>query len=163
MVKHSPPRESTDDKTRQNWIDKAIQDARDRGVFDNLDGEGRPIDWADESLIDEEWLMAFRIMREHGFAPQWIELRKEIDLELGKARSTVKRAWRWRNERLAGASETQRRHIEAEWRRARTEFAEKVSELNAKTADFNLIVPLVQLQKFQIDFDTELERLGIDS
>jgi hypothetical protein len=77
---------------RMSWIDRAIREAQERGLFDGLEGEGKPIDWEDESLIDDEWLMAFRIMREHGFAPEWIEMHKEISQQLAGARDAVLRA-----------------------------------------------------------------------
>lgn len=147
----------------QSWLERTIQEAQERGLFDNLEGAGRPINWEDESLIDEDWLMAFRIMREHGFAPQWIELNKELGMELKQAREILSRAWHWRQERLPGAREAQRRYIDGEWRRARAAFSETVAELNAKIADFNLIVPIPHLQKFKVELDQELAALGIDA
>jgi DnaJ family protein C protein 28 len=150
-------------KSWQSWIDRAIEEAQEKGLFDNLAGAGRPINWDDESLVEEEWLMAFRIMREHGFAPEWIELHKEIGAELKKAREAVLRAWQWRQARSPGAHEQQRLYIDAEWRRARQEFAEVIVELNVKIADFNLMVPVAQLQKFKFDLAEELAALGIDA
>jgi hypothetical protein len=133
------------------------------GHFDNLEGTGRPINWEDESLVDEEWAMAFRLLREQGFAPAWIELHKEISKELEQARQAVLRSWRWRQERLArGPRENERRYTEAEWRRARAAFAETVAELNAKISDFNLQAPVVRLQKFKLDLGRELVALGIE-
>jgi DnaJ family protein C protein 28 len=147
----------------RSWIDRAIEEAQERGLFDNLAGAGRPINWDDASLVDEEWLMAFRIMREHGFAPEWIELHKEIGEDLRKAREAVLHTWQWRQERLPGAREQQRRYIDAEWQRARQAFAEVIIELNVKITDFNLIVPVTQLQKFKLDLAEELAALGIDA
>jgi DnaJ family protein C protein 28 len=152
-----------DQSERLSWIDKVIQQAQKEGLFDNLEGAGRPINWEDESLVNEEWLMAFRLMREHGFAPEWIELHKEIGQELTRAREAVLRAWHWRQERLANARGEQRRYIDAEWRRARTAFVEAVGGLNARITDFNLIVPITRLQKFKLDVDQELASLGIDA
>ena len=146
---------------RSGWIEKVIQDARDRGLFDNLEGEGRPINWADESLVGDEWITAFRLMREHGFAPEWIELQKVIRLELEKARKAVSTAWLWRKDRLDQADEPQRRYIESEWRRARAQFSETASELNTQISDYYLIVPLIHLQKPMIDVEQELAGLGI--
>lgn len=103
--------------------------------------------------------MAFRLMREHGFAPEWIELHKEIEAGLEKARAAVRRAWTWRNARLAGAREAERRYVEAEWKRARAVFAEAVAELNAKIAEFNLVVPILRMQKFKLDVAEELATL----
>lgn len=151
-----------DRSDRRNWIERAIREAQERGLFDDLDGAGRPINWQDESLVDEEWRMAFRIMREHGFAPEWIELHKEIGEELKQAREALLRAWRWRQEQLPDAREQQRHYIDAEWQRARNTFAETIAELNSKIDDFNLIVPITRLQKFKLDQDEELVNLGVD-
>lgn len=146
----------------QSWLDRIIQKAQEEGLFDDLEGKGRPINWEDESLVDEAWVMAFRLMRQHGFAPDWIELHKEIRAGLTQARQAVQRAWAWRAERLSGTSEEERRYIEAEWVRARAAFAEALDELNEKIAAFNLIVPLPTLQKFKLDVRQELHALGID-
>jgi DnaJ family protein C protein 28 len=144
-----------------SWIDRAIRKAQEEGQFDNLRGAGRPINWADESLVDDAWLMAFRVMREQGFAPEWIELNKEIREELEKGRMAIAQTWRWRQERLADARPSERRYIEVEWRRARGAFAETLAELNAKIANFNLMVPIPHLQRFKLDLAEELAALGI--
>lgn len=149
--------------SRRNWLEKAIQEAQERGLFENLEGAGRPINWEDESLVDKEWLMAFRIMREQGLAPEWVELHKELGEELNKAREAVLRAWRWRQERIEGARGEQRRYVDGEWRRAREAFAQTIAELNAKIANFNLIVPIPSLQKFKLDLAEELTALGINA
>jgi hypothetical protein len=145
----------------QSWIDRTIQEAQEKGLFDGLQGKGRPINWEDESLIDGDWLLAFRIMREHGFAPEWIELHKEIGQELGKAQEAVLRAWHWRQERLSRADAAERQFVEAEWRRACRAFAEAIAELNGKISDFNLKVPVAQLQKLKLNVTEELAALGI--
>jgi DnaJ family protein C protein 28 len=142
---------------RRRWIERAIQDAMQAGRFDNLPGAGKPINWEDEALVDQEWLMAFRVMREQGFAPAWVELHKEIVAEIEAARQALLRSWLWRQERLAGSPrESQRRYVEAEWQRACSAFAETVAELNAKISDFNLQVPVARLQKFKLDVTQEV-------
>ena len=152
-----------DQGARHTWIERILSEAQEQGLFDNLEGAGRPINWADESLVQDEWLVSFRIMREHGCAPEWIELHKEIGEELKKAREVVKRAWRWRRDRLSAARDGQRRYVGEEWRRAHSAFAENIAELNAKIADFNLTVPIASLQKFKLDVAEEVASLGIDT
>jgi hypothetical protein len=75
---------------------------------------------------------------------------------------SVLRAWQWRAERLVGVRESERRYIEREWQRARNAFVETVAELNVKIAEFNLIVPIVNLQKLKLSVADELAALGID-
>ncbi len=148
---------------RRHWIEKTIQEAMDAGLFDDLEGAGQPINWEDESLVDDEWVMTFRIMREGGFGPAWIELHKEIGAELERARQAVLGSWRWRQERLGeSVRESERRYVEAEWRRARTAFAEALAELNNKIADFNLMAPVARLHKFKLNVAQELAGMGIE-
>ncbi len=144
-------------RNRRIWIERAIQDAIEAGHFDDLPGAGKPINWEDESLVDDEWAMAFRVMREQGFAPAWVELHKEIVAEIETARQALLRSWLWRQEQLADKPrESQRRYVEAEWQRARSAFEHTVAELNAKISAFNLQVPIARLQKFKLDAVQEL-------
>jgi DnaJ family protein C protein 28 len=150
-------------RDRQSWLDKVILEAQEQGLFDNLKGMGQPIDWEDESLVDETWVTAFRIMRQQGFAPEWIELHKEIGVELDKARQALRETWRWRHARLAGADQAERRYLDGEWQRACTAFEEVIAALNEKIADFNLKVPVAALQKFKLDVAQELAAVEADA
>ncbi|HET9015468.1 MAG TPA: DUF1992 domain-containing protein, partial [Thermomicrobiaceae bacterium] len=61
------------------WWDRLIEDriqsAEERGLFDNLKSQGKPLRLDDGS--GEEWL-ANHLLREAGALPDWLELRKEI-------------------------------------------------------------------------------------
>ncbi len=55
-----------------------IREAIDRGEFDNLEGKGKPIVFEDETWIPEDLRPAYRILRNAGYVPQELELRKEV-------------------------------------------------------------------------------------
>jgi hypothetical protein len=67
-------------QTRDNWVDEAIREARKRGEFDKLTGEGKPLDLT-ANPHGADWEMAHRILKNAGFAPEWIELDKAIRAE----------------------------------------------------------------------------------
>ena len=62
--------------------ERKIEEALARGEFDALPGTGRPLDLADDSLVPEDLRVAFRILKNAGFAPAEVEARRTIaDLE----------------------------------------------------------------------------------
>lgn len=81
----SPFRHEGDQKTRvEDWgshVDQMIRDAQAHGDFDNLPGAGKPIRWDDEGPYGAEWATAFRMAKNAGAAPLWVELEKEIGTE----------------------------------------------------------------------------------
>jgi len=79
--------------------EQKITEAIARGELANLPGEGRPLDLGDDALIPEELRVAWRILKNAGFAPPEVEVLREIgDLERfietlseGEARSVAAR------------------------------------------------------------------------
>jgi hypothetical protein len=55
-----------------------IQQARERGEFDNLPGSGRPLILEDEALVPEELRAGFRLLKNAGFLPPQLQLTREI-------------------------------------------------------------------------------------
>ena len=68
--------------------EQRIADAIKRGELDNLPGAGRPLDLREDPLVSAEQRMASRVMKNAGFVPAEIGLRREIAAlraELGRA------------------------------------------------------------------------------
>ncbi len=55
-----------------------IQEAIERGELRNLPGEGKPLQLDDDSAIPEELRAAYRILKNAGFLPPELQLRKEV-------------------------------------------------------------------------------------
>jgi hypothetical protein len=89
--------------------EQKIREAIERGEFDNLPGQGRPLDLSDDRLVPEELRMAYRLLKSAGFVPLELEAHKEIrDLEqlirglgLGAERSKALRKLQLLSARLA--------------------------------------------------------------
>ena len=59
-------------------VEQRIAAARDAGEFDNLPGQGRPLDLDDAPLVPEDVRVAYRILRNAGFVPPEVDARREI-------------------------------------------------------------------------------------
>jgi hypothetical protein len=66
--------------TYENWLEQSIREAQLRGEFDNLQGQGKPQDFTSEPHAGD-WDSGFRILKNNGLAPAWIEADKEIRAE----------------------------------------------------------------------------------
>jgi len=59
-------------------VEARIERAIERGELDNLPGHGRPLALDDDSCVAPELRLAYRILKNAGFVPEEIELRREI-------------------------------------------------------------------------------------
>jgi len=62
-----------------DFVGEMIAQAQARGEFDNLEGAGQPLKLEENPYAPPELHMAYKILKDAGFAPYWIELGKEID------------------------------------------------------------------------------------
>jgi hypothetical protein len=158
----------------ESWIDEQIRRAQDEGQFDDLAGKGRPLDLTANPLAGDRE-MAFKILKDAGYAPEWIELDKAIRARLERARRALFRAWEWYQD-SGGASDntpappapfrpqpdrspaTEGQHLVA-WRAAVDAFQREVAAINAQIAALNLKVPSPRFQRFKVDAEREVRSL----
>ena len=69
-------------------VEQQIKGAMARGEFDNLPCKGKPIDLADYFKIPAHLRMAFKILKDAGYVPAELQLKKEIEGLKEKRRST---------------------------------------------------------------------------
>jgi len=58
--------------------EKRIQEAMQKGQFDNLPGKGKPLVFEDDSMVPEDLRMAYKILKNAGFIPPELQTEKEI-------------------------------------------------------------------------------------
>lgn len=59
-------------------VEERIRKAQKKGVFDNLQGAGRPLNLTDDRHIAEDLRLAYKILKNADCVPPEIELKKEI-------------------------------------------------------------------------------------
>jgi hypothetical protein len=67
-------------------VERRLEEAVSRGELANLPGEGRPLELDDDPLIPEDLRIAYRILKNAGFAPTEIEAKALRKLDLLGAR-----------------------------------------------------------------------------
>jgi DnaJ-like protein len=107
--------------------ERKIREAMEEGAFDDLSGTGEPLDLSEDPFEDPSLRMAHRLLRNNGFAPEWIMESREIDAEARLLRS-----------RPAMSPE---------------EFRRRVEVLNKRILAFNLKAPAVGLQKLPLKLE----------
>jgi hypothetical protein len=133
-------------------VDRMIRESIERGEFENLEGTGQPIDLTENPFEPPELRTVHRLLRNAGFAPAWIEERKDIDASLQKAEETLRRAcklyWRPNNQN------------HPDWQRAQREFRESVDALNQRIRIYNLKAPATTFHRNIIDAERVLGDLA---
>ncbi|MBW8012152.1 MAG: DUF1992 domain-containing protein [Chloroflexi bacterium] len=144
-------------QNKRRGIEEIIQQAIEAGEFDDLPGKGKPLDLDENPFIDPEWRLAYNMLKQNNFAPEWVEARQEIEEPLAAARAALARSWTWRWDVL---NETQPEAlVQAEWEKAISRFSKTVDELNQKIADYNLQIPSQNFSRMRVYLEIELERL----
>lgn len=129
--------------------EKIIQKAMEDGVFDDLEGKGRSLDLQQlDPNTPREWQMAFTILKNAGFSPGWIELDKEIRIELDEARQDLRTALKASNQ-------------ESEWKdRAIQRFKMRMNQLNEFLKELNLLVPGANFQRMPLNAEEEIVQIA---
>jgi DnaJ homolog subfamily C member 28 len=133
----------------ESLTEKKLREAIENGEFDDLPGKGEPIDLKENPFEDPDLRAVHRLLRNAGFAPAWIEERKDIDGELSVAQKTLSRSWELFGEGGKASS--------LEWERSVKEFRAKAAELNQRVRIYNLKAPAVVFHRRQIDADKIVE------
>jgi hypothetical protein len=148
--------------------ERRIAEAQEQGEFDDLPGQGEPLDLTENPFADPEWRVAYKILQDSGFTLDWIELDKEIRAELKACRERLLRSKHWYEQSMAQLGyqescwvEGERIRVQYTWKQALETFADQVAQINKKIELLNLKVPLVSLQRPKIFADEEKRKLGI--
>ncbi len=157
-------------KKWETAVDEAIRVGQERGEFDNLPGQGKPLNLPDNPYAGG-LEVAYGVLKNANIAPYWIEIDKEIradqaglqdfcertsqrvasllaaeadSRESGKLSERKQRSWwpfRW-HVSPAEVSPTSNLQLALSVRaRARTLYLERAAKLEEKTAHYNASLP----------------------
>ena len=129
-------------------VSKQIQEAMERGDFNNLPGKGKPQQRDDNPYIPPAVRTVNQMLKDNGFAPRWIEIDKEIRAETENAENLIENI-KGRRQRLEVQLRAQplkrdtiRSVFELERTRALEVYTIRLQQLNQKIQRWNLMMPL---------------------
>lgn len=138
--------------------ERKIREAWKAGHFDDLPGRGRPLDLRENPFVKPEWRLAHRIIANAGFTPDWIELNKTIRAEAAQCRKLLEDQLLWANKALSSPDDRQEIDVELDdvYHWTIDSYTQRATRLNEKIEIFNLMVPLMRLQKHKVLIGEEL-------
>jgi len=141
----------------EDLVEEKIRKAMERGEFSNLEGKGKPLNLEERPFEDPAMRIPFKILKDAGFAPYWIELSKEIDAEIEGSRMLFEKfleGLAWRKARKGYIEITP----ELEHRREEVieTCCQKIENANKKIDLYNCIVPIYWMQRKKVDIKQEL-------
>jgi len=149
-----------------SWLEiianRKIEEAMEAGAFEDLEGQGQPLDLEYDPRTPAELRALHRLLKQSGFLPDWIALEKEVRQGLA--------AWRGECGAFAAQWEQLRDRAQREGDhgamvdRRRDAFlfraVEQLRLLDRTIERFNLIVPVLRRQRARIAVGEEAERLA---
>jgi hypothetical protein len=118
-------------------IDQLIREGRERGLFDNLPGTGKPLPLGDENPFAGEWALAFKILKQSGETLPWIALGHEVEAALARLdadlATTANRLRRLRTADPAG--------YPADRAQARAAYLAAAADVDTKLAQYARLIP----------------------
>ena len=140
----------------ERLVEDLIQESMASGEFDNLAGKGKPL----PNRVDYNPYTDFtthkinQILVETGFAPEWVQLGKDIREDSEKIRKELQKE----RQRL-GPLPLSKSKVDR-WQQFCSKLQnEDVKELNKMINKFNLIVPNMNNQKFLFRLEPEADKI----
>ncbi|MBZ0294215.1 MAG: DUF1992 domain-containing protein [Anaerolineae bacterium] len=153
---------------RDKWqflIDKQLTDAIGAGKLSNLPGEGKPLQLEDDSHTPAHLRMAHKLLRDNGFAPEWVVMGKELDQRSERLRRSIRQAVRaykgalYDADRDVAQRERLRQNARDGWLLTVQTLEEVTRKLNKEILSYNLKVPAGITHKTLFNLERELETL----
>ncbi len=158
-----------DKEPRRDWesyIEKQIRQAMERGEFDALPGSGKSLDLGENPYTPEDWRLAFKVLKDAGVAPEWIELDKEIRVEQRALSEWLERQVRGLGAQSANLKRLKPHEMIAAHARlidlrekVSVQYRQRATALNELIDNFNLKAPHSNLHHARIRIEEELEKL----
>jgi len=144
------PRRRINRVNYESAIDQQIREAMERGDFDNLRGAGKPLNLNRDPGVPEDWELAFNLLKNAGYAPDWIETRNQVDVEREKIFAPFKRFTTKPPHDKKEREETRAKLV--------NQFRQAAGELNRLIDTYNLKAPTPQVHLWRIRVDFEIEK-----
>ncbi|XP_010423695.1 PREDICTED: dnaJ homolog subfamily C member 28 isoform X3 [Camelina sativa] len=130
-----------------NVVEQRIWHSMEEGHFENLPGKGKPLNLHTNPHADPAEDTLYRILNKNGFAPEWVELNKEIRNKAKEWRVSLKKAWTMKLE-----------ENQSGWEERSDLLEKELKQINNMVFRYNLIAPFGR-QMFGLKWEKEIDRL----
>lgn len=144
----------------RDLAEEAIEEAMRSGAFDNLPGQGKPLNLVNNPYAPGTEL-AYQLLKDNEYTLPWISERVSLLARIQALRDEIASAWRWyEGDYQADANESRRLGLAQEWSALVVGWEERISALNEEIANVNLKQPGHQLEILKLALHRELGRAG---
>lgn len=129
-------------------VEDLIQESMSKGEFENLSGKGKPLNTENRNpYVDFTTHKLNEVLINNGFTPEWITMSKEIDQDVKLLKEDIKSERQYLGPYPLSTEDL------IKWNRIYKCNLDIAKSINKKINTYNLIVPLIDKQKFHLDFD----------
>lgn len=141
-------------------VEDLIEDGRQRGIFDNLKGKGKPLP-LQRNIYEGSQELANRLLKDNQLRPAWISHRLTILERIEELRGEIGRTWQRYEEAVRLArGEGQTGALVVGWDDLCRKWEAEIVKINKLINDYNLKRPSERLEIFKLRLTDELQRAG---
>jgi DnaJ family protein C protein 28 len=149
-------------RMRHDWdnlIEDLIEEGRQRGLFDDLSGKGRPLEMR-PSLYEGSAALSNQLLKDNNLRPVWLSHRLSVQERIEQFRSDVARTWqRYDTAFQQAVGETHRTALTIGWDDECRRWEREIVEINKLVSNYNLRRPTSNLEIFSLRISDELKRV----
>lgn len=161
MVQNNQRRYLLNAVNYRSIVEQQIQDAQERGDFDNLPGKGKPLE-VEENPYAGDREMAYKLLKDNNFTLPWIAERNELLNKIADFRARLAYQWQLQGPQLAALLQTgQRPTAERRWIALTAQWTTQIETLNKAVAGHNMALPVRSIEIYKLTLASELTRAGI--
>ncbi len=142
-------------------VDQLIEEALERGDFDDLPGKGKPLD-IDENPFAGDMQLAYKMLKDNNYTLPWIEDRKEVYKSIDTLREKMERQWTlFGPQVIAMARGGQSGMAQRRWTALTVQWQTEIELLNRRIQEVNHAIPVRRLEILKLDSTIEMSRFGV--
>ena len=153
----SEPQQGRRPRTQRQWADlveERLNEAMERGDFDNLDSKGKPLA-LDRNPFAGDRALAYSLLKNNNFAPPEIERGKEIESDIRRADEMLE-TLRRRQHALGGrATRDARRAYNIVRDATEARYEALLRAINSNILSLNIIAPTV-MHRRRLDIEAKM-------
>ena len=149
-------------RTPQQWeslVNQRIEEAMQRGAFDNLRNKGKPLDPSPEPYVPPDMQMANSLLKNNELTPAWISDRAAVLAGIEHFRAKLLRAAAdFAQERAEAATPQRLTELDDLWGRYVESWRAEIVEINKHILTQNLKQPVTFLEIYPLRLEDEVRR-----